>query len=82
MRCSVTVAAHNLGHKIFWDGNSDCWRYDDDNTKCDTHPRACIRCKKLPTKEGYDACQGYVPGATSVCCGHGVSEPIKILEGE
>jgi hypothetical protein len=28
----------------------------------------------MPTKEGYDACLGYIEGAKSACCGHGVEE--------
>ena len=27
-----------------------------------------------PTKEGYDACLGYIEGAMSACCGHGVEK--------
>lgn len=26
----------------------------------------------MPTKEGYDACLGFIEGAKSACCGHGV----------
>lgn len=29
----------------------------------------------MPTKEGYDACLGYIKGAKSACCGHGIEEP-------
>lgn len=34
---------------------------------------ACVLCGRLPTSEGYDPCVGHVPGAASVCCGHGVT---------
>lgn len=34
----------------------------------------------IATKEGYDSCTGYIKGATSVCCGHGVQSPIIIME--
>ena len=43
---------------------------------CDTgeewrDQRPCRKCGRFPTPEGYDACLGYIPGAKSVCCGHG-----------
>ena len=34
----------------------------------------CAKCGKLPTKEGYDACLGTLPGVIDACCGHGVKE--------
>jgi hypothetical protein len=34
---------------------------------------ACVLCGQPPTVEGYDACIGYIPGAVSACCGHGVT---------
>ena len=30
------------------------------------------RCGRYPTPEGYDACMGYISGASAACCGHGV----------
>ena len=35
--------------------------------------RPCVKCGKMPTKEGYDACIGYIPGIKSACCGHGIT---------
>ncbi|OPY25015.1 MAG: hypothetical protein A4E26_00052 [Methanobacterium sp. PtaU1.Bin097] len=57
------------GHPIYYDGQ--VWRYEDDNTIAD-YERPCIKCKHLPTKEGYDYCLGYIEGAKHACCGHGV----------
>jgi len=37
--------------------------------------RPCVRCQRAPTAEGFDACLGYIPGATSACCGHGKEKP-------
>lgn len=37
--------------------------------------RPCKRCGRMPTKEGYDACLGYIKGAKSACCGHGIEKP-------
>jgi hypothetical protein len=28
----------------------------------------------MPTKEGYDACLGYLKNVIHACCGHGVQE--------
>ncbi len=71
--------AYVRGHKILWNGA--WWEYEDGIVFTDDH-RPCTRCGQPPTPEGYDACQGYIPGATSVCCGHGVSEPILMMEGD
>ncbi|MEI6296214.1 MAG: hypothetical protein WCO84_01030 [bacterium] len=46
------------------------WRYVDTNELIDNN-RRCAKCNCLPTKEGYDACLGYLKGASSACCGHG-----------
>ena len=60
------------GHLAEWDG--EAWRYADTGEVAD-HDRPCVRCGKLPTPEGHDACLGYVPGVMDACCGHGVHEP-------
>jgi len=31
----------------------------------------CVKCKKAPTKEGYDGCLGTLPNVMNACCGHG-----------
>lgn len=53
------------------------WYYIDTGLPVD-EVRECVRCGKIPTPEGYDACLGYIEGVTSACCGHGVSEPINV----
>lgn len=59
------------GHEIYYDGKN--WRYKDNNQIADDS-RPCKRCGRLPTPEGYDACLGYIEGAFSACCGHGVED--------
>ena len=59
--------------------NGKDWIYSDTRLPVDGK-RKCVRCDKKPTKEGYDACLGYIEGVTSACCGHGVSS--LILMGE
>jgi hypothetical protein len=71
------VTSRQRGHKIIYQNNQ--WIYG--NTKeSNSLNYPCVRCGKAPTKEGYDACLGYIPGARSACCGHGVSFPILVME--
>lgn len=71
------IHAHNRGHEIIWLDPLG-WVYKDNCVQIDKEERPCARCGELPTVEGHDACTGFVEGFTSVCCGHGVSESIKI----
>lgn len=66
------ITSHSRGWEIYYDGKN--WRYTDNN-EIDDGMRACKKCGRLPTPEGYDACVGYIEGCTSACCGHGVEEP-------
>lgn len=68
------------GHPICYRNGQ--WVYADDGQPIDGTPeRPCPRCGRAPTTEGYDACLGYIPGAVSACCGHGV-EPGYVKMGE
>lgn len=66
------VKSHLRRWKIYFDGKN--WRYPD-NGKITDDSRPCKRCGRMPTKEGYDACLGYIKGAISAYCGHGVVKP-------
>ena len=71
------VRSWDRGHlTILIDGE---WLYEDTRKPVD-HKRPCVRCKRPPTKEGYDACLGHVEGVSSVCCGHGVGKPYSVKE--
>ena len=72
------ITAFMRGHKIYSHNGRD-WFYADDSSIADDS-RPCKRCGRKPTPEGYDACMGHVDGAISVCCGHGVEEPILMME--
>lgn len=72
------VTTHFRGHKAYWDGSN--WRYADNDEIAD-YDRPCVRCGKMPTSEGYDACLGYIPGALYACCGHGVDKEY-VLRGK
>lgn len=69
------ATSYQRGNLIRYDGQQ--WVYADDGTPADVE-RPCARCGRMPTPEGYDACLGHIPGATSACCGHGVWEPFVV----
>ena len=65
------------GHEIVYNGVR--WVYADDQSPADhDHERPCVLCGEMPTPEGHDACLGYVEGASSACCGHGVTDSYVI----
>jgi|SRR5688572_27332871 len=78
----VTVTGYVRGHKAYYDGKA--WRYAD-TRQLTAHEggieRPCPKCGAMPTPEGYDACMGYIEGATSVCCGHGVEQGYIVRDG-
>lgn len=65
------IIAYQRGWQVYFDGIN--WRYTD-NDKIFDDSRPCKKCGKYPTKEGYDACLGYIDGAIAACCGHGVEK--------
>ena len=71
------TTSHSGGHKIVFIDNK--WIYSD-TKKSISEERPCIKCNRMPTKEGHDACLGHIEGVMYACCGHGVSEPITIKE--
>ena len=64
------------GWPIEWNGRE--WIYSDTGLPDDGR-RACRRCGRRPTPEGYDACLGFVEGVSSACCGHGVEPSFVML---
>ena len=72
------VTGQLRGHSIEYDGEK--WVYSDNKNPLESEIRACKRCRRMPTPEGYDACLGHIPGVVSACCGHGVEEPYCIKE--
>ncbi len=57
------------------------WLYVDTGLEV-TDKRPCSRCGKPPTKEGFDACLGEIPGVSHACCGHGVSKPTLVRKDD
>ncbi len=70
------VTSWDRGHVIVF--RQDKWFYQDNGLEA-MGERACKRCGRRPTPEGYDACTGYIEGAVSVCCGHGVERSVLIM---
>ncbi len=78
--------AYFRGHPAYYDFDWEAWFYCDtgelvfslENRFRDSRP--CTFCGQLPTPEGYDPCVGEVPGARSVCCGHGVTPSYVVWE--
>ena len=72
----MSITACSRGHLIEWDGLK--WNYADTKEPL-LDDRFCVKCGKMPTHEGYDACLGHIEGATSACCGHGIEKGYAIL---
>lgn len=73
----MPVKSYSRGHEIVF--IDDMWLYKD--TMLPVYDvRACIRCKKYPTVEGYDACLGTLKNVKSACCGHGIEKGYIIKE--
>lgn len=67
----MRVTSWMRGYEIVtFDGHT--WVYADDGSPADDS-RPCIKCGRVPTPEGHDACLGTIPGVKFACCGHGVT---------
>lgn len=81
------VTSYSRGHQIYLDKESN-WRYSDNDDLFNIkgsdifYERQCKKCGCLPNEDGSDHCLGYIKGATSACCGHGVEKPYVILTRE
>ena len=75
----MVAKSYTRGHEIEY---QDEWVYSDtiysDTRELASNERPCVRCGRMPTKEGHDACLGTLPGVKHACCGHGVEEGYKI----
>lgn len=67
----MTAKALIFGHEAWYDQSKEAWRYCDNDEFVEECEKLCPECNQSRTEEGYDPCIGYIPGATSVCCGHG-----------
>jgi hypothetical protein len=60
---------------VTFDDEAQMWRFDGTGKAVWLGNVPCYKCDRLPTPEGFDACLGYIEGASSACCGHGVEAP-------
>lgn len=74
----MTATAQTRGHRIYFDGKD--WRYSDDDSLA-IQPRACNRCGRFPTRQGFDSCLGEIQNVTAACCGHGIENGFVIKRG-
>lgn len=75
----MTITSHDRGWPTFWDGEQ--WLYED-NEQSVRDDRPCANCGKEPTPEGHDSCLGFIEGAESACCGHGIQEKYIVYKKE
>ena len=69
------------GWEIEYSEDKKQWVYANDKEIIDNNNiRPCPKCHCKPTKEGYDACLGKLPGITASCCGHGISKGYMLFE--
>ena len=66
------------GWRIFYDDEAGIWRWLDNGMPCDSEKRPCAKCNRGDGT--VDECMGWVPGATSVCCGHGKEEAYIMMK--
>ena len=70
----MAVTAYSRGNLIIYDPVRSYWFYPD-TKEVFNDSRPCKKCGRYPTKEGYDACLGFIENVDQACCGHGVSKP-------
>jgi len=74
------ITAQEKGYQITYNVENEQWIYVDTKEPVENNPRPCKRCGQLPTKEGYDACLGKLPGVKNACCGHGYEDGYIMFE--
>lgn len=74
----MMALSHLRGNPIVYNGEK--WAYVDGGSIDEERP--CVRCGRMPTPEGHDACLGEIEDARAACCGHGVEDKYVIRRGE
>jgi hypothetical protein len=75
---SIMITGYKRGHKYSYE-----WKgleFHLKNPSPVSIEKPCIKCGKMPTKEGHDACLGTLPGVIAACCGHGVEDGLILFE--
>lgn len=74
----MTVSIFDRGRPAVLSPHDDLWRWLDTGAVAACSggaERPCPKCGQTAEPGGADPCLGVLPGATSACCGHGVTEP-------
>ncbi len=74
----IVITSYEHGHQTEYNVINKKWVYSD-TKEVISHKRPCMKCGCKSTKEGYDSCLGFIPNASSACCGHGVENPYVVL---
>lgn len=77
------ITTNVYGYGAYWNDKDYCWRFSDNEEIvdcCTKQKRTCKKCGLRPTKDGYDACVGFIPNAISACCGHGIEQPFIMYD--
>ena len=70
----MTARSHMRGHPVEWSDQGWCWVWSDtkEPTPMRGPERPCVLCGLTPDHGGPDPCLGFIQGASSACCGHGI----------
>lgn len=80
----MSAKSHWRGHSIYYDRNSDIWRYESSyNPVPENINIECGHCGLPPTEEGHDGCLNTLKGVMNACCGHGIEGEtyVQFLDG-
>lgn len=78
MSIKIPPKSYSRGHEIIFNEDINKYFYADNGEEFHDQ-RPCAKCRKMPTKEGHDACLGTLPNVKYACCGHGVWEGYVVL---
>lgn len=76
----VMIRTQHRGHKVIFDNQ---WVYEDSGESIKGNDRECIRCGRMPTETGADACLAKLESCEHIvaaCCGHGVQKGYIMLD--
>ena len=76
----VIVTGYNRGHKYVYNFDYEHIKSNLNGKELNITEMPCVRCGKMPSKEGHDQCLGRLPGVLAACCGHGVEEGYILFE--
>lgn len=67
------------GHGVYYNEELKATCYADSNMPVENNERPCVKCQRLATPKGHDACMANLPGVKYACCGHGDREQAYVM---